>query len=410
MADKRSIEFDNAFRKVLNEGSADFLKDTLAMVACRIMELEATKLAGAEKGERSAERQDHRNGYRPRTWDTRVGTIDLQVPKLRRTGYVPTFLEPRQRGEKALLAVIQEAYVLGVSTRKVDDLLQAMGLTGISKSEVSRVCEELDEHVREFRSRPLEGRFPYLWLDARYEKVRIGQRVVSNAVVVAYAVRETGEREIIGIDVGPSEDDAFWNQFLRALVERGLAGVQLVISDAHKGLKKAIREILSGATWQRCRVHFMRNILATVPKSAQPLLSALVKSVFGQPDQKSAREQARKIVDVLRKKRLDRAADLLEEAVEDVIAFMGFPTAHWRQLHSTNPLERLNRELARRTRVVGIFPNPASVLRLVTMLVIEQNDEWSEGRRYFSQESMAALYATAASQSPLALEALGEAA
>lgn len=410
MADRRSIEFDEVLGKMLTEGSPDFLRGALGMLASRIMELEATKLAGAEKGERSDQRQDHRNGYRSRSWDTRVGSIDLQVPKLRRTGYVPSFLEPRQRSEKALLAVVQEAYVLGVSTRKVDDLLQAMGLTGISKSEVSRICEELDGIVTEFRTRPLTGRFPYLWLDARYEKVRIGGRVVSNAVVVAYAVRETGEREIIGIDVGPSEDDAFWSQFLRALVERGLAGVQLVISDAHKGLKKAIREILSGATWQRCRVHFMRNILATVPKTAQPLLSALVKSVFAQPDQKSAREQARSIVGVLRKKRLDRAADLLDEAAEDVIAFMGFPTAHWRQLHSTNPLERLNRELARRTNVVGIFPNPASVLRLVTMLVIEQNDEWSIGRRYFSQESMATLYAPAQIVTALAIENLGEAA
>jgi len=408
MADKRSIDFDEAVRKVLTEGSPDFLRSALGVLATRIMELEATKLAGAEKGERSAERQDHRNGYRSRTWDTRVGTIDLQVPKLRRTGYVPTFLEPRQRGEKALLAVVQEAYVLGVSTRKVDDLLQAMGLTGISKSEVSRVCEELDGVVREFRTRRLAGRFPYLWLDARYEKVRIDGRVVSNAVVVAYAVRETGEREIIGIDVGPSEDEAFWGQFLRALVERGLDGVKLVISDAHKGLKGAIRSILSGATWQRCRVHFMRNLLATVPKSAQPFLSALAKTIFAEPDQKSARDRARGIVDALRKRRLDRAADLLEEATEDVIAFMGFPTAHWRQLHSTNPLERLNRELARRTSVVGIFPNPASVLRLVTMLVIEQNDEWSVGRRYFSQESMAALYAPAEAASTIALETLAE--
>lgn len=410
MADPRIMEFEALLDKVLTEESPDFLQEALRVLSSRLMELEVTRLTGAAKGERTPDRKDHRNGYRPRRWDTRAGTLGLQVPKLRRTPYVPCFLEPRRRGERALLSVVQEAYVHGVSTRKVEDLLQAMGVERISKSEVSRICKELDETVQEFRTRSLtECRYPYVWLDARYEKVRVDRRVVSNAVVVAYAVRETGEREVIGVDVGPSEEEAFWKQFLRGLVERGLSGVQLVISDAHAGLKKAIRTVLSGATWQRCRVHFMRNALSRVSKKTQPLISATLKTIFAQPSQKQALEQARKVADALRKTH-PRVAELLDEAAEDVLAFMGFPRAHWRQIHSTNTVERLNREIRRRTAVVGIFPNQASLLRLVGMLLIEQNEEWTVSRRYLSQQSMAQLYEAPADTDDTKLLELGAAA
>lgn len=396
MADAKILDLDGLLDKVLSEGSPDFLRQALEAVAKQLMELEVTRLAGASIGERTGDRRDHRNGYRQREWKTRVGTLDLAVPRLRRTAYVPCFLEARRRSEKALLSVVQEAYVHGVSTRKVEDLLQAMGLDRISKSEVSRVCQELDEVVAAFRTRSLSGaRYPYVWLDARYEKVRVDGRVVSNAVVVAYGVKETGEREVLGVDVGPSEHEEFWKQFLRSLVDRGLDGVQLVISDAHAGLKRALQAVLSGATWQRCRVHFMRNALSRVSKKAQPLVSATLKTIFAQPTQEAAREQIRRVVEALQKTH-PRVAELLDEAGEDVIAYMAFPPEHHRQIHSTNPLERLNREIKRRTAVVGIFPNPASVVRLVGALLVEQNEEWQVGRRYFSQESMAKLYEPAA--------------
>ncbi|MGH7293459.1 MAG: IS256 family transposase [Polyangiaceae bacterium] len=408
MADnKGSITFEGLVDKVLREDGGDFLREVLSMLAHKIMDLEVRRQTGAERHERTAERTNQRNGTRDRPWQTRVGTIDLEVPRLRRGGYVPCFLEPRRRAEKALTAVVQEAYVGGVSTRRVDGLVESLGGSGISKSEVSRLCQELDVGVAEFRARPLTGRFPYLWLDARYEKVRVLHRIVSNAVVVAYAVRETGEREVIGIDVGPSEDEGFWKQFLRGLVERGLAGVQLVISDAHGGLKKAIREVLTGASWQRCRVHFMRNVLSVVPRAAQGAVSALVRSIFFQPDQRAAREQTTKVLAALRKQ-APRAALLLEDATEDVIAYMAFPSQHWRQIHSTNPLERLNREIARRTDVVGIFPNQAAVLRLVGTMLIEQNEEWSIGRRYFSQQSMALICAPAGEDATRAIAAAAE--
>ena len=395
MADRGIIEFEDRLNKLLVEDSPDFLREALYAVTSRLMELEATRLAGAAKGERSPDRKDYRNGHRPRTWDTRVGTLALQVPKLRKTPYVPSFLEPRRRGEKALLSVIQEAYVHGVSTRKVEDLLQAMGLERISKSEVSRICGELDGIVEAFRTQPLAPcRYPYVWLDARYEKVRVNGRVVSNAVVIAYGVRETGEREVLGVDVGPSEEGAFWKQFLRSLVERGLNGVQLAISDAHAGLKQAIQAVLSGATWQRCRVHFMRNALSRVSKKAQPLVSATLKTIFAQPSQGCARKQAAAVADPVRRPQR-KGAQPPDEDAEAGIGDTGFPPAHWRKIHSTNPIERLNREIKRRTAVVGIFPNQAAVIRLVGMLLIEQNEEWAIGRRYLSQESMAQLYAAA---------------
>lgn len=393
MADnKGSITLEGLLDKVLHEEGSDFLREALSLLARKIMDLEVLQRTGAERYERTAARTNSRNGTRERPWETRAGTIDLEVPRLRKGGYVPVFLEPRRRAERALTAVIQEAYVAGVSTRRVEGVVESLGCKGVSKSEVSRLCGELDAEVTAFRTRPITGRYPYLWLDARYEKVRVLHKVVSSAVVVAYAVRETGEREVIGVDVGPSEDESFWAQFLRGLLERGLSGVQLVISDAHKGLKKAIREVLTGASWQRCRVHFLRNVLSIVPRSAQGAVSALVRSIFSQPSAAAAREQTKRVIAQLRKI-APKAAQLLDEAADDVIAYMSFPAQHWRQLHSTNPLERLNREIARRTDVVGIFPNEAAVVRLVGMLLIEQTEEWSIGRRYFSQQSMAALYA-----------------
>lgn len=392
MAEAPMIDPQGLLSKILTGEGRDLLRDALEAVTTILMEVEATRLAGAAKSERTEDRKDHRNGYRKRPWDTRVGTLELQVPRLRNTGYVPSFLDPRKRSEKALLSVIQEAYVHGVSTRKVEDLLQALGMTGISKSEVSRICGELDGTVAAFRTRPLGGsRCPYVWLDAVYEKVRVDGRIMSLAVVIACGVRETGEREIFGVDVVPTENAESWKGFLRSLLERGLTGIQLVISDAHVGLKAAIREVLPGSSWQRCRVHFMRNALARVPKRSQPLISATLKTIFAQPSQAEARQQCRKIADSLRKT-YSRLSELLDEAADDIIAYMAFPVAHWRQIHSTNPLERLNREVGRRTNVVGIFPNEDAVLRLVGALLLEQHEEWLVARRYFSQESMSLLY------------------
>ena len=320
----------------------DFLREGVRVLAQGLMELEVSQQIGAERYERSAERSTYRNGYRERRWDTRVGSIDLQIPKLRKGSYMPSLLEPRRRAEKALVAVVQEAYVQGVSTRKVDDLVQALGMTGISKSQVSRLCAELDEVVEAFRNRPLEGRYPYVWLDAKYVKVRENGRVTNMALVIAVGVRDNGEREVLGLDVGPSEDGAFWTAFLRQLVVRGLKGVLLVISDSHVGLQEAIRTVFTGASWQRCRVHFMRNMLAHVPKHLQAMVSAAVKTIFAQPDQQAARRQLSVVVESLRPQ-FPRAAAILQDAEEDILAYMAFPPEHWRQLHSTNPLERLNR-------------------------------------------------------------------
>jgi putative transposase len=317
-----------------------------------------------------------------------MGTIELAIPKVRPGTYFPSLLQPRRRAEHALLAVVQEAYVHGVSTRKVDDLVKALGVDGISKSEVSRICGELDTVVAAFRTRPLTGEHRYLWVDATYHKVRVDGRVISQATVVAVGVTTEGDRQVLGIDVGPSEDRAFWTAFLRSLVKRGLKGVRLVISDAHEGLKQAISTVLSGSTWQRCRVHFMRNLLATVPQGAREAIAAIVRTIFAQPDHASALTQLRKVADGLRM-RFPRAATVLEDAAEDILAYRHLPMEHQRQLHSTNPLERLNKEIKRRSNVVGIFPNPAAVIRLVGAVLIEQDDEWAVAeRRYFSAESM----------------------
>jgi len=384
-----------ALQELLDKAGADmdFLREAVRLLAQHLMELEVSRQIGAERHERTPERVTHRNGYRPRLWDTRVGTIELRVPKLRQGSYFPSLLEPRRRAEKALVAVVQEAFIHGVSTRKVDELVQSLGMTGISKSEVSRLCSELDELVEAFRHRPLTSRYPYLWLDAKYVKVREGGRVLNMALVVAVGVTDAGEREVLGLDVGLTEDGPFWTEFLRSLVRRGLKDVQLVISDAHEGLREAIRKVLGGSSWQRCRVHFMRNLLSQVPKSAQQMVAALVRTVFAQPDKTAAHGQLASVVQSLAH-RFPKAAQMLKDAEEDILAYMAFPHEHWRQLHSTNPLERLMREIGRRTDVVGIFPNRASLIRLAGAVLMEQQDEWTAApRRYFSQESMKKLYA-----------------
>ena len=348
------------------------------------MEAEATEKTGARYGERTPDRITQRNGYRKRPWDTRVGTLELRIPKLREGSYFPSLLEPRRRSERALLSVVQQAYVEGVSTRRVDDLVKALGCEGISRSQVSRICRELDVVVEAFLNRPLDGGpYLYLWLDALTQKVREAGRIVNVSVVVATAVNAEGRREVLGMDVGTSEDGAFWLAFLRSLVARGLSGVQLVTSDAHKGLKDAIAVVFSGATWQRCRTHFMTNLLTRVPKQAQPAVATLVRTIYQQPSSEEVHAQHGRVVAQL-KERFPEAALLLEEAGPDILAFATFPVAHWRQVWSNNPSERLNREVRRRTDVVGIFPNRASVRRLIGAVLAEQHDEWQVSRRYLA--------------------------
>jgi len=388
MADKVSMALAELVRKAEADGDVDFLKEGVRVLSQALMEVEVAQHIGAERYERSGERNGQRNGYRDRTWDTRVGTLDLKVPRVRDGSYFPSLLEPRKRAERALVAVVREAYVQGVSTRRVDDLVKALGLDGISRSQVSRLCEELDTEVERFRQRKLEGAYPFLWLDATFVKVRHDHRVVSMAIVIAIGVNADGQREVLGLDVGPSEDGAFWHAFLRSLVARGLSGVNLVTSDAHEGLKGAIAAVLQGASWQRCRTHFMRNALALVPKAAQPMVAATIRTVFVQPDPQAAREQWRRVADSFRG-RFPKLAQLLDDAEADVLAYLGFPTEHWRQIWSNNPLERLNREVKRRTDVVGIFPTDASIVRLVGAVLAEQHDEWQVSRRYFSAESLA---------------------
>jgi transposase-like protein len=373
---------------------ASFLREMIGFASQRVMELETEAICNAAPGERSPDRRNQRNGYRDRDWETRAGTVELRIPKLRRGSYFPAFLEPRRMAEKALTAVIQEAYIQGISTRSVDDLVKAMGMEGVSKSQVSRLCGEIDERVNAFLTRPLEGDWPYVWLDATYIKVRRDHRIVSAAVIVAVGVNSDGRREVLGMTTGHSEAEPFWVEFLRSLARRGLRGVKLVISDAHEGLKAAITKVLS-ATWQRCRVHFMRNALAYAGKTQKRVVSAWVGTAFAQDDAAAARKQWRDVADQMRP-RLPKLAGLLDEAEADVLAYMDFPAQHRAKIHSTNPLERLNGEIKRRADVVGIFPNEAAAVRLIGALLLEQNDEWATQRaRYMTLETIAPMSDTA---------------
>jgi putative transposase len=368
---------------------ADLIRDMLAFAAERLMNLEVEALTGAPAGVRSPERLTHRNGYRERAWDTRAGRIDLAIPKLRKGSYFPVFLEPRRTAEKALTAVIQEAYVHGISTRSVDDLVKAMGASGISKSQVSRLCEEIDERVNAFLARPIEGEWPYLWIDATYLKTREAGRIVSSAVILAVGVNSDGRREVLGIATGASEAEPFWTAFLRSLADRGLRGVKLVIADDHKGLRAAATRVFH-ASHQRCRVHWMRNAMAHLAAKQRPAVVAMLKTIFAQDTADAAREQWTSVADALRE-RCPKLVELMDRSREEVLVYMSFPREHWGQIASTNPLERLNGEIKRRADVVGIFPNDRAVIRLVGALMLEQNDEWAVSRRYMSLESLSAL-------------------
>jgi transposase-like protein len=374
-------------RKQLDDDSNDLLREMVQVFAEQLMAAEVEVLTGASWGEVTPERVNHRNGYRHRPFDTRVGTIDLAIPKLRQGSYFPDWLlDPRRRAEKALVAVVAECYVRGVSTRRVDGLVKTLGIESLSKSQVSRMAAELDEMVAEFRNRPLEnGPYTYVWMDALTQKVREGGRIINIATVIAVGVNADGHREVLGVDVITTEDGAGWLAFLRGLVARGLSGVALVISDAHAGLVDAIASTLMGATWQRCRTHYMRNLLTKVPKSAQSMVATLVRTIFAQPDATSVWAQHARVVEQLTEKFPD-AATHLADAAADVLAFTGFPKEHWRQIWSNNPQERLNKELRRRTDVVGIFPNRDAVIRLVGAVLAEQHDEWAVARRYMSVE------------------------
>src|SRR5271155_2824419 len=380
-----------ALRELLEKGSdATFLREMIGFAANRLMELEMEGLCGAGPGERTEARRNNRNGYRDRDWETRAGTVELRIPKLRKGSYFPDFLEPRRLAEKALTAVIQEAYIQGISTRSVDDLVRTMGMEGISKSQVSRLCGEIDERVQTFLNRPIEGEWPYIWLDATYIKARRDHHIVSVAVMVAGGVNTDGRREVLGLTVGHRGAEPFWVEFLRSLARRGLRGAKLAISDAHEGLKAAITKVLCAA-WQRCRVHFMRNALAYAGKTQRRIVSAWIGTAFAQDDAAAARKQWRQVADQARP-RVPKLAALMDDAEADVLAYMGFPAQHRAKLHSTNPLERLNGEIKRRSEVVGIFPNEAAVIRLIGALLLEQNDEWAVQRaRYMTLETIASL-------------------
>jgi putative transposase len=377
-------------RKQLETEDKDLLRELVKAVVEELMSADADTVCGAVYRQASPERTNQRNGYRERRWDTRVGTIDLAIPRLRKGSYFPDWLlEPRRRSERALVQVVSECYVRGISTRRIDGLVRALGIEGMKKSQVSELAQELDAVVEEFRHRPLEtGPYPFLWLDAVTQRCREGGRVVNVVAVVATAVNADGHREVLGVDTVTDEDGAGWETFLGQLVERGLHGVELVISDDHKGLKGAVAKKLPGSSWQRCRAHFMRNVLTKVPKPAQDLVATLIRSVFAQPARDEVWAQLGRVVEQLRT-RFPKTADALEDAAEDILAFSSFPKAVWRQIWSNNPQERLNREIRRRTDVVGIFPNREAIIRLVGAVLAEQTDEWAVSRRYMTQESLA---------------------
>src|SRR4051812_14877269 len=387
MAEDRRMTAAQVVDKLVGSEHADVVRESVAWVVAELMEAEVAGQIGAERGEVSPERVTQRNGYRPRPWDTRAGEIELQIAKLRQGSYFPSFLHPRRRAEQALVAVVQEAYVNGVSTRKVDRLVEQMGLH-LSKDQVSRLCRGLDEQVQAFRARPLEGRYPYLWLDGKIEKVRERGGVRQKCLVIAYAVHETGRREVIGLDVGEAETEAFWREFLRSLRARGLTGVRLCVSDCHEGLKNAIGQVL-GTPWQRCTVHFLRNMLGHCAKSQQPMISAAIRGIFAADNGEQARERLAEVVERLEPV-APKVAQLLLDAEDDLLGFYGFPREHWSKLRSTNPLERVNREIARRSHVIGVFANDAALIRLAGMLFIEQSDQWLVARRYLSQASRSA--------------------
>jgi transposase-like protein len=389
MTEMTTMEFAEYMRKHLEEAGEDQLREMVRFMAESLMSAEADGLCGASYGERSPERLNRRNGYRTRRWDTRAGTIQLAIPKLRQGSYFPDWLlEPRRRSERALINVVAECYVKGVSTRKVDAVVQQLGLEGISKSQVSELAKSLDEQVTAFRTRPLEAEaYPYVWLDALYVKSREDGRIANVAVIVATATNDQGHREVLGVDIVTAEDEASWSAFLRGLVARGLKGVRLVTSDAHEGLKTAVGKVLHGASWQRCRTHFMRNLLCRVPKSAQRLVATMVRGIFEQPDADQVWAMYAKVVERL-EERFGDASKLLDRAGPDILAFTSFPFAHWRRIWSNNPLERLNKELRRRSDVVGIFPNRAAVIRLLGAVLAEQHDEWVVARRYLTIGSL----------------------
>lgn len=384
-----SVDARNQLVNLVHQADGDILRELLSRMIHALMNAEVDGLCGARHGERSAERVNHRNGYRSRPFDTRMGTLDLAIPRVRQGSYLPEWLfEPRRRAERALVAVVAECYVLGVSTRKVEGIAQRMGIQGLSKSQVSEMSKSLDAGVETFRTRPLdEGPYPYVWMDALVVKSREMGRVVNVAVIVATAVNREGRKVILGVDVVTTEDGAGWETFLRGLVARGLRGVQLVVSDAHEGLKNAVARTLPGASWQRCRTHFMRNLLTRVPKKAQEPVAALVRSIFAQADAEETHAQHGRVVDQL-SERFPEAAELLSNAEAEILAFADFPKAHWRQIWSNNPQERLNREIRRRTDVVGIFPNRAAIVRLVGAVLVEQDEEWAVSRRYMSLETI----------------------
>jgi putative transposase len=383
MAATASIDAIDWLRKQV-ESAPDGLRTMLTEMVNVLMNADIDGICGAGYGQRTDERVNSRNGYRARPWDTRAGTIDLQIPKLRHGTYFPGWLlEPRRRAEKALTAVVAEAYLQGVSTRRVEDLVQSLGIEKLSKSQVSVLARELDGVVKSFRERPLTGTFKYLWLDALMLKCREGGRIVNVACLVGVGVNDDGRREILGLDVVTAEDGAGWLAFLRGLRARGLKGVELVVSDAHPGLKDAISSVLRGAAWQRCRTHFIRNLLTRVPKAAHGIVATYVRTIFAQPDAESVRAQHARTVEHLRG-RFPRAADMLADAAEELLAFTAFPKEHWRQIWSNNPQERLNREIRRRTDVVGIFPNREAIIRLVGAVLCEIHDDWAVVRRYMT--------------------------